>query len=203
MAFLTQTEHKWIGLTVTRLERVGTLAFMILRVTKTKKNKTIAPPKGLQRHGEEGDVPENADVEGHGQNQNQEVIPANNGIMMPPKIEYHPSPEEQSPNHWNHDEEEEEGTFQKAREGPSNDELEENIQMSVDVNELPMKKLDLQMIPTIENQFNGDFEADSDKIPEALDPEEITDIQEDRRPKTSLTDLFPKPPSDLAKIEEV
>ena len=268
MSSLTQTQHKWIGLTVTRLERVGTLLFMILRVTKTKKNKTIAPPKGLQRHGEEDDIPENTDVEGHGQDQDQEGISANNGLgklrmtktkknktIPPPKglhrygeeddipestdveqhsqdqdqeaipannkmgmlpiIEYHPSPEgEQLRKDLYH--EEKEGSYQKASEGPSNDELddileqrmkfelEKALQMPVDMDEFEMKKLNLQrMIPMIEHQCDEDFEADSDKIPEALDPKDGTGVQEDRRPKTTLTDLFPKTTSGLTKIEEV
>ena len=268
MASLTQTQHKWIGLTVTRLERVGTLLFMILRVTKTKKNKTIAPPKGLQRHGEEDDIPKNADFEGHGQDQDQEGISANNGLgklrmtktkknktIPPPKglqrygeeddipesadveqhsqdqdqeaipannkmgmlpiIEYHPSPEgEQLRKDLYH--EEKEGSYQKASEGPSNDELddileqrmkfelEKALQMPVDMDEFEMKKLNLQrMIPMIEHQCDEDFEADSDKIPEALDPKDGTGVQEDRRPKTTLTDLFPKTTSGLTKIEEV
>ena len=213
MASLTQTQHKWIGLIVTRLERVGTLLFMILRVTKTKKNKTIAPPKGLQRHGEEDDIPENADVEGHGQDQDQEVIPANNGLTMNPVIEYHPSPagEQSTKDHYH---EEIEGSYQKASEGPSNDELddilerrmkfesEEAIQIPVDMDEFEMKKLNLQrMIPMIEHQCDEDFEADPDEIPKALDPKDVTDVQDDRRPKTNLTDLFPKTTSDLTRIE--
>ena len=215
MASLTQTQHKWIGLTVTRLERVGTLLFMILRVTKTKKNKTIAPPKGLQRHGEEDDIPENADVEGHGQDQDQEVIPANNGLGMLPMIEYHPSPEGEQFRK-DHYHENKEGSYQKARKGPSNDELdeileqrikfelEEAIQIPVDMDEFQMKKLNLQrMIPMIEHQCDEEFEADSDEIPEALEPEDVTVVQDDRRPKTSLTDLFPKTTSGLTKIEEV
>ena len=48
-----------------------------------------------------------------------------------------------------------------------------------------------------------DFEADPDEIPKALDPKDVTDVQDDRRPKTTLTDLFPKTTSGLTKIEEV